>query len=63
MKRRVKSRKTPKKLHGARAHVEKTEISNNIKNDPLLSLKGSGRELWRDEHPDEYVRRLREGWD
>jgi hypothetical protein len=64
MKKRVKSRKTPKKLQaGSHAHVEKTEISNSIKNDPLLSLKGSGRELWRDEHADEYVRRLREGWD
>jgi hypothetical protein len=64
MKKRVKSRKTPRKLQaGAYARVEKTETSKNIKNDPLLSLKGSGRELWRDEHADEYVRRLREGWD
>ena len=30
--------------------------------DPLLSLRGSGRHLWADEHADEYVRRLREGW-
>lgn len=30
--------------------------------DPLLSLLGSGRRLWGDEHADEYVRRLREGW-
>jgi 5'-phosphate synthase pdxT subunit len=28
--------------------------------DPLLKLAGSGRELWADEHADEYVRRLRE---
>ena len=28
--------------------------------DPLLALRGSGRELWADEHADEYVRRLRE---
>jgi len=34
-----------------------------IKNDPLLSLRGSGRHLWADEHADEYVRRLREGWE
>jgi hypothetical protein len=34
-----------------------------IKNDPLLSLRGSGRQLWADEHADEYVRRLREGWE
>lgn len=31
--------------------------------DPLLRLKGSGRDLWKDEHADEYVRRLREGWE
>jgi hypothetical protein len=31
--------------------------------DPLLALYGSGRDLWADEHADEYVRRLREGWD
>ncbi len=30
--------------------------------DPLLALRGSGRELWADELADEYVRRLREGW-
>jgi hypothetical protein len=31
--------------------------------DPLLALWGSGRELWSDEHADDYVRRLREGWE
>ena len=31
--------------------------------DPLLSLYGSGEHLWADEHADEYVRRLREGWE
>lgn len=31
--------------------------------DPLLSLAGSGERLWADEHADEYVRRLREGWE
>jgi hypothetical protein len=30
--------------------------------DPLLALRGSGRELWADEHADDYVKRLREGW-
>jgi hypothetical protein len=34
-----------------------------IKNDPLLALRGSGKKLWADEHADEYVRRLREGWE
>jgi hypothetical protein len=31
--------------------------------DPLLALYGSGREIWADEHADEYVARLREGWE
>ncbi len=30
--------------------------------DPLLSLLGSGKDLWADEHANEYVHRLREGW-
>jgi hypothetical protein len=38
-------------------------IEDRIKNDPLLVLRGSGKELWADEHADEYVRRLREGWE
>jgi hypothetical protein len=29
--------------------------------DPLLTLLGSGKSLWSDEHADDYVRRLREG--
>jgi hypothetical protein len=35
-------------------------VEDRIKNDPLLALRGSGKELWADEHADEYVRRLRE---
>jgi hypothetical protein len=31
--------------------------------DPLLSLRGSGKHLWAKEHADDYVRRLREGWE
>lgn len=31
--------------------------------DALLALRGSGRDLWADEHADEYVRRLRAGWE
>jgi len=31
--------------------------------DPLLALFGSGKDLWADEHADEYVRRIRQGWD
>jgi hypothetical protein len=38
-------------------------VEDRIKNDPLLALRGSGKELWADEHADEYVRRLRQGWE
>jgi hypothetical protein len=34
-----------------------------IQNDPLLNLQGSGKHIWADEPADEYVRRLREGWE
>jgi hypothetical protein len=34
-----------------------------VENDPLLDLYGSGKDLWADEHADEYVKRLREGWE
>ena len=33
-----------------------------VEEDPLLALRGSGKELWADEHTDEYVKHLREGW-
>ena len=36
---------------------------NAAQQDPLLRLRGSGRKLWADEHTDDYVRRLREGWE
>jgi hypothetical protein len=36
---------------------------NKLEEDPLLALYGSGKDLWADEDADEYVRRLREGWD
>lgn len=32
------------------------------KYDPLLALRGSRRDLWADEHADEYVERLRSNW-
>ena len=31
--------------------------------DPILSLRGLGKELWADENADDYVRRLRERWE
>jgi hypothetical protein len=32
---------------------------DNIDDDPLLRLRGSGRHIWADEHADEYVENLR----
>ncbi len=32
---------------------------DDIENDPLLRLRGSGRDIWADEHADEYVENLR----
>ena len=37
--------------------------SDAMKADPLLALRGSGKRLWANEHADDYVRRLREGWE
>jgi hypothetical protein len=33
-----------------------------VESDPLLSLAGSGKDLWAEEHADGYVERLRAGW-
>ena len=31
--------------------------------DGIFQMRGLGRELWRGEDPDEYVRKLRENWE
>jgi len=31
--------------------------------DPILGLRGLGKEIWEGTDPDEYVRQLREGWE
>ncbi len=31
--------------------------------DPILALRGVGAEIWKDEDPDEYIRKLREDWE
>jgi hypothetical protein len=41
----------------------KSQPSRKGRFDALLALRGSGRDLWADEHADEYVNRLREGWE
>jgi hypothetical protein len=37
--------------------------TNSVAIDPLLALRGSGKHIWADEHADEYVNRLRDGWE
>jgi hypothetical protein len=37
--------------------------SERVEEDPILRLRGLGKEIWANQHPDEYVRRLREGWE
>jgi hypothetical protein len=38
-------------------------VAERIKNDPLLALYGDGKDLWADEPADDYVQRIREGWE
>ncbi|MGB2678702.1 MAG: hypothetical protein WAN12_16585 [Candidatus Acidiferrum sp.] len=38
------------------------EASRAIESDPLISLVGSGRHIWAEEHADGYVDRLRASW-
>jgi hypothetical protein len=42
---------------------EYVPAGRSVKKDSILDLLGSGKEIWADEDADEYVRRLREGWD
>ena len=46
-----------------RGITEGTTMETITEKDPLLALLGSGDGLWADEHADEYVNRLREGWE
>ena len=42
---------------------DRDTLEDRVKNDPLLALRGSGKHIWADEHADEYIRGLREGWE
>lgn len=42
---------------------ERKGAEERTKSDPLLKAIGSGKHLWADETPDEYINRLREGWE
>ncbi len=58
---------TPRKKRAKRKAASKTKPSQrrNPKTETgtILDLRGIGKGLWEGEHPDEYVRRLREGWE
>lgn len=36
--------------------------SRSAGQDPILALRGLGKEIWKGVDPDEYVAKLREGW-
>ena len=36
--------------------------SNNEEDDPILQMRGVGKEIWADTDADEYVRGLRANW-
>lgn len=40
-----------------------TKPADTEKTDPILQLRGLGKEIWTGEDPDSYVRRLRQGWE
>ena len=42
--------------------AEYAKTRSSVVEDPILSLRGVGKDLWEDEDADEYVRRQREGW-
>ena len=39
-----------------------TERPKGESEDPILALRGLGKEIWANEDADDYVHRLREGW-
>jgi hypothetical protein len=41
----------------------RTQIEGSDEQQSILSLRGLGKKIWQGEDPDEYVRRLREGWE
>ena len=47
----------------AREYAGPTSHRQRHKTDPLLRLIGLGKEIWKDEPADDYIRRLREEWD
>ena len=46
---------------GKRAGMRKSQEPRHLK--ALLEMEGLGQEYWKDVDPDEFVRKLREGWE
>ena len=42
--------------------MKRSKENRSTNTDSLLSVRGTGKQLWADEHADVYVRRLREDW-
>ena len=56
----------PERYHNLLDWYEKNYCQGTTdtpRENPILALWGVGKEIWRDEDPDEYVRSLREGWE
>jgi hypothetical protein len=47
----------------AASYVGPVSLQDRIENDPILAMIGLGKEIWKDERADDYVRRLREDSD
>ena len=43
-------------------HREDAGADSGSDADPILALRGAGREIWANEDADTYVERLRQGW-
>jgi hypothetical protein len=39
------------------------DATNKEQDDPILQMRGVGKEIWADTDPDEYVHDLRSNWD
>jgi pyridoxal 5'-phosphate synthase pdxT subunit len=50
-------------VHEYFLQMAKRNGATSVKNDPLLNLASSGKEVWSTEHADEHVRRLRQDWE
>jgi len=43
-------------------HRSKPQAQHAVSTDPILGLRGLGKKMWKGVDPDDYVRKLREGW-